>query len=213
MGFAFRYRGFLDVPTSGFHVLVLKSCDGSRLRIDGKVVLDNDGLHSATDRRVTLALEKGLHRFECEWFRGYEPGHKEWTGLWLGWERPGAGLEEIPASAWSCEDAGDIPSMKLVASQDGNKLRFTPEIEARGANISRVVVFQKGLIFGEATKAPFEIAGLLSPGTNRFRGRLCYNDGRTADAAQTPDFTGEAADVAPWTLTACRQLAVSYSIR
>jgi len=216
-GFAFRYRGLLQVPDSGFHTLVLKSCDGSRIKIDDHLVLDNDGQHSATERRTTVALEKGLHRFECDWFRGYTPGHKEYAGLWLGWERPGGDLEEIPVSAWSCEDTGDLPAMRLVADQptgqDANKLQFRPQIDARGAKVTRVVIFQNGLIWGESTKAPFEISGLLSPGTNRFRGRLYYNDGRTVDDPRTMEFKGAESDLSPWRLTAFGQPGLPRAFR
>ena len=201
------------MPAGGFHVVVLKSCDGSQVRIDGQLVLDNDGLHSATERRATVALERGLHRFECVWFRGYEPGHKEWTGLWLGWERPGASLEEIPLIAWSCEDSGDLPEMRLVAEQDANQLRTRPQIVARGASISRVVVFQNGLVWGESATAPFEIPGLLSPGTNRLRARLYYNEGRTIDDPRTLEFRGVASDLSPWTLTAVGQPGLPHAIR
>lgn len=216
-GFAFRYRGLLQVPASGFHVLVLKSCDGSRIKIDGLLVLDNDGLHSATERRATVALEKGWHRIECEWFRGYEPGHKEWAGLWLGWERPGGSLEEIPVSAWNCEDAGDLPAMTLVANQptgqEANKLLFKPEIDARGVKVSRVLIYQNGLIWGESSKAPFEISGLLSPGTNRFRGRLYYNDERTIDDPRTLEFKGTESDLSPWNLLAFGQPGLPHALR
>jgi len=207
---AVLFYGYTAVLGYRIETLVLKSCDGSRIEIDGQLVLDNDGLHGATERRATVALEKGWHRFECEWFRGYEPGHKEWAGLWLGWERPGGGLEEIPVSAWSCEDAGDLPAMRLVADrptgQDANRPRIRPQIDARGASISRVVIFQNGLIWGESTEAPFEISGLLSSGMNRFRGRLHYNDGRTIDDPRTLEFQGAEPDLSPWTRMALGQV-------
>ena len=216
-GFAFRYRGLLRVPTSGFYTLVLKSCDGSRIRIDGRLVLDNDGLHSATERRATVALAKGLHRFECDWFRGYVPGHKEWAGLWLGWERPAGGLEEIPISAWRCEDAGDIPTITLVvdepAKREGNMLRIRPKIDARGARVSRVAIFQDNLLWGEAVRAPFEVSGLLSAGVNRLRGRLYYGDGRTVDDPQILALKGIEADLSPWTLSVLGQPGLPHGFR
>jgi len=60
-GFAFRFTGYLDVKAAGRHTFHLGSDDGSRLTVDGKVVVDNDGLHSFVRRSGAVDLEPGMH--------------------------------------------------------------------------------------------------------------------------------------------------------
>jgi alpha-L-fucosidase len=50
--FGFRYTGHLVVPKDGVYQFVVASDDGSRLLIDGAVVVDNDGLHSLDRKSV-----------------------------------------------------------------------------------------------------------------------------------------------------------------
>ena len=45
-GFAVAYAGYLAIPTSGPYSFALTSCDGSRLLVEGRVVIDNDGQHA-----------------------------------------------------------------------------------------------------------------------------------------------------------------------
>ena len=42
--FAVRYTGEFDVARAGSHTFHLTSDDGSRLYIDGQLVIDNDGM-------------------------------------------------------------------------------------------------------------------------------------------------------------------------
>ncbi len=68
--FGLQYRGYIDVPQNGIYSFYLTSDDGSRLSIDGKTVVDNDGLHSAIERSGEMALEKGLHLFSLDFIEG-----------------------------------------------------------------------------------------------------------------------------------------------
>ena len=45
------------------------SDDGSRLIIDGKVVVDNDGLHGSGDVAGQVALKAGMHFIEMRMFQ------------------------------------------------------------------------------------------------------------------------------------------------
>ncbi|MBC8201105.1 MAG: alpha-L-fucosidase [Planctomycetes bacterium] len=62
------YTGLLQVQNSGTIVFALASDDGSRLSIDGKVVVDNDGLHGDRGKRGYAPLARGNHEFVLEWF-------------------------------------------------------------------------------------------------------------------------------------------------
>ncbi|MHC4253977.1 MAG: PA14 domain-containing protein, partial [Planctomycetota bacterium] len=59
--YAVRFTGSLRVPASGLYSFSLKSLDGSRLKLGGKVIGDNDGLHTRSEKLYAAALAEGLH--------------------------------------------------------------------------------------------------------------------------------------------------------
>src|SRR5208337_1687160 len=44
-GYAFNFTGYLYVPTNGLYTFTLSSCDGSKLYLDGQLVINWDGEH------------------------------------------------------------------------------------------------------------------------------------------------------------------------
>lgn len=62
-----RYSGLLTVPADELYVFALASDDGSRLWIDGELVVDNDGLHGTVEKRGTIPLATGAHALRVEW--------------------------------------------------------------------------------------------------------------------------------------------------
>ncbi|MCY2960595.1 MAG: DUF1080 domain-containing protein [Planctomycetota bacterium] len=101
--FVTHARGWLEVPAAGKYTLRLRSDDGSKLYLDGKIAIDHDGLHGPTDKDAELQLAAGSHPLELWHFESY--------GGWelrLSWKRPGAtAFEVVPASALSCA-AGEV---------------------------------------------------------------------------------------------------------
>lgn len=63
-----QYFGCILVPKSGVYRFELTSDDGSKLSIDGHLSIDNDGVHAAQAKTVSLALAKGPHYLELDWF-------------------------------------------------------------------------------------------------------------------------------------------------
>lgn len=68
--FALRFTANLRINKPGRHRFWIKSDDGSRLLIDGKVVADNDGIHPATEKKAEVNLSKGVHAIELQYFEG-----------------------------------------------------------------------------------------------------------------------------------------------
>jgi len=62
------YTGLLTVKRVAMYEFALSSDDGSRLYIDGNIVIDNDGLHGTQTKRGYAPLAKGNHEFRLEWF-------------------------------------------------------------------------------------------------------------------------------------------------
>ena len=95
--------GFVRVPAAGAVGFRLSSDDGSRLWIDGREVLDNDGLHEPRAREAAVELAAGWHRLRVRWFQAQGDAQ-----LTLEWRPPGrAEFGPIPVDALGTP-AGDV---------------------------------------------------------------------------------------------------------
>ncbi|MSR18578.1 MAG: hypothetical protein EXS00_05315 [Phycisphaerales bacterium] len=63
-----RYTGWLNVPASASYTLYTESNEGSRLRIDGALVVDNDGLHAMLEKSGVKQLAVGKHALVLDFF-------------------------------------------------------------------------------------------------------------------------------------------------
>ena len=68
--FAIHFRGKLAVDTPGIYMFEIYSDDGTKLYINGELVLDNDGVHAPKTKRAYVALTAGFHPFEIHYFQG-----------------------------------------------------------------------------------------------------------------------------------------------
>lgn len=68
--FAFDYTAGLLVATPGRYGFRLVSDDGSRLLIDGRTVIDNDGVHPPKSASGEADLAAGPHTVEVQYFKG-----------------------------------------------------------------------------------------------------------------------------------------------
>jgi len=66
--FGLRFDGTIQIPNEGEYMFVLGSDDGSRLTIDGKVVVVNDGVHPPSQKRGKIKLKPGLANITVEYF-------------------------------------------------------------------------------------------------------------------------------------------------
>lgn len=78
------FEGFIQIDTAGEYGFSTASDDGSKLYIDGKTVVDNDGDHGVLTAAGTIRLEPGKHAIRVEWFNG---GGGAWLGAYF--EGPG----------------------------------------------------------------------------------------------------------------------------
>ncbi len=58
----------LQIDETGFYKFDLTSDDGAKLYIDGKLIVDNNGSHSAKMESGSIHLKKGLHSLRIEYF-------------------------------------------------------------------------------------------------------------------------------------------------
>lgn len=83
-----RYTGTITPPKSGTYTFSLTSDDGSRLYINGKLVIDNWNYQAPTTKTGKVKLTKGLSvKIRVEYMQGGGG-----SVLHLGWKMPGANL-------------------------------------------------------------------------------------------------------------------------
>jgi hypothetical protein len=83
--FAIDYKGKFWIEHPGTYRFALRSDDGSRLYIDGKLLINNDGQHSAQTEYGHLDLAGGIHTIRLSYFQG----PRDMVALILAVARPG----------------------------------------------------------------------------------------------------------------------------
>ncbi len=91
--FALRFEGLIDIPAAGLYEFFTESDDGSALYIEGRQVVENNALQGMTERSGQIALQKGLHHIEVQYFNA-----SGGMGLAVRWSGPTISKAEIPAS-------------------------------------------------------------------------------------------------------------------
>jgi mono/diheme cytochrome c family protein len=66
--FALRFEGTIELPQAGDYLFLIGSDDGSRLLIDGKVVVITDGVHPFEQKRKKQPMTAGPHEVVVEYF-------------------------------------------------------------------------------------------------------------------------------------------------
>ncbi|MFZ1749652.1 MAG: family 16 glycoside hydrolase, partial [Saprospiraceae bacterium] len=92
--FALVANGWLKIDTSGTYTFHIWSDDVSKLFINNKEVIDNDGLHGAEYGEVSISMTPGYYPFRLEFFQG-----SGGSFLSFNWKKPGdKDFEVIPRS-------------------------------------------------------------------------------------------------------------------
>lgn len=94
--FGIVYEGRFTLEKGGNYSFRLHSDDGSRLWIDGKVLIDNDGIHPPQSKSAAVFLAPGEHTLWVEYFQG----PRESIALSLYATYPGETEERIFSPRW-----------------------------------------------------------------------------------------------------------------
>ncbi|WP_405410320.1 alkaline phosphatase family protein [Maribacter sp. Asnod1-A12] len=76
----FKFTSMLKIEEKGNYEFAIRSDDGSKLFIDGELVVDNDGDHGVRTKNGSIDLEKGIHAIEVLWFNG---GGDGWLDVYV----------------------------------------------------------------------------------------------------------------------------------
>ena len=68
--FAIDYTGRFWIENPDHYVFALTADDGAKLYIDGRLVIDNDGIHAPERRTAPVPLSGGIHRIRVSYFQG-----------------------------------------------------------------------------------------------------------------------------------------------
>jgi len=68
--FAIEYTGRLWIENPGCYRFSLLADDGAKFYLDGRLVIDNDGVHSARALSGGATLTRGVHEIKVEYFQG-----------------------------------------------------------------------------------------------------------------------------------------------
>lgn len=98
-GFAIRFRSSIQISQPGNYRFWVSSDDGSRLFIDGNLIVDNDGIHPDQEKNGRIQLNQGSHELEVQYFEssGQESFNVQWAG-------PGIRKGQIPLNVLTSSD-------------------------------------------------------------------------------------------------------------
>ncbi|MCA9201044.1 MAG: c-type cytochrome, partial [Planctomycetales bacterium] len=107
--FGLRFDCTIQIDNAGDYTFYLHSDDGSRLLIDGDVVIDHDGVHGGTEKPSKVNLAAGRHSLRIDFFEAQ-------------------GGEELRVT-YTAADGQRLPIESLVVNSVDNELQAEPETE------------------------------------------------------------------------------------
>merc|ERR1719378_1161274 len=67
--FVMQWSGYMIIPKDGKYGFRLDTSDGSKLYINGKLAINNDGMHRMRQKQVAQTFEKGQQSIVVEFFK------------------------------------------------------------------------------------------------------------------------------------------------
>lgn len=122
--FALRFTGMIQIPRSGKYTFFISSDDGSRIYLDDKLLVDNDGLHGMVEKSSAVDLSAGAHKLIVTYF---DNGGGD--GLEVDWSGPGIQKQKIPADRLSVGGGEEtlhdvaIRSIATIPGHDAEKFQ------------------------------------------------------------------------------------------
>jgi prepilin-type N-terminal cleavage/methylation domain-containing protein len=116
--FGSRFTGYVRIATAGAYTFYTDSDDGSRLWIDGNLVVNNDGSHGMPHEvSGSLVLTAGDHAIRVEHFEGTGG-----AGLIVSWAGPSIAKAIIPGTAFYYDQETEVvvpptPADDLIVRQ------------------------------------------------------------------------------------------------
>jgi mono/diheme cytochrome c family protein len=134
--YGLRFEGVFRVERDGNYTFTLASDDGSQLFIDGKRVVNNDGIHAPQSASGSAELKKGVRKVVVQFMQGG-------GGAELAVEIDGPGLGRQPLGALVATDAAALDRkpepVKKADPEDSDALDIKPELVQKGKELFAAV--------------------------------------------------------------------------
>lgn len=108
--FALRFTGNVLAPSSGDYTFFVASDDGSRIYLNDKLLVNNDGLHGMVEKSAKVTLAAGVHSLVVTYF---DNGGGD--GLNVSWQGPGFKKQPIPAENLMISGGETLHDLAIVA--------------------------------------------------------------------------------------------------
>lgn len=115
-----EFGGYVTVPADGIYTFYTASDDGSRLFIGDTEVVSNNFAQGVTERSGQIALAAGAHQLRLEFAQG-----NGGFAMYVRWQGPTVGYQEIPVAAFSRDPAPVITSVSPSSGPQGGGTSIT----------------------------------------------------------------------------------------
>jgi hypothetical protein len=123
--FSYRFAGLLKIDKPGRYTFELSSDDGSRLWIDGEIVVDHWGHHGESPKTGTAELTAGLHPVRIDYYE--EDG---WAGIHIRYAPPGGALTADVPVLRAPLPLAEVELAGVQVDPLGNRSAFSPAVKA-----------------------------------------------------------------------------------
>lgn len=133
--FALQFTGSIAIPTAGKYTFFIASDDGSRVYLDGKLIINNDGLHGIVEKNGTVNLTAGSHDVVVTYF---DNGGGD--GLKVAWSGPGFKKQPITADRLAVSGGSEnlhdvaIRSLASIPGHEAQKFSDLAKLIRTGRN-------------------------------------------------------------------------------
>lgn len=175
--FSIRWVGKMAIPEDGVYRFGTRSDDGSFVYIDGRLVVDNGGVHGAQMREGAIKLTRGFHDLEIRYFQ--QSGASEMSFFWV---PPGGTQQLVPLDYLFPLEGEEVPETALPPPPVS-----MPPAPPEGTKETQVPAPQPGVPLPRLDVAPLWAVGECGSGEGQFsqpRGLAVTRDNRilVADA-------------------------------
>ena len=137
--FALRFTGTIRVDRGGRYTFFTVSDDGSRLYINDKQVVNNDGLHGPIEKKGSVNLDEGSHSIVVTYFDN--GGGDAFSVSWAG---PGFKRQAIPPSRLNVSGSDTvhdiaIRSLLTIPGREADKFRDLAQLLAANKSVKAAV--------------------------------------------------------------------------
>jgi mono/diheme cytochrome c family protein len=128
--FALRFEGYLRIDRDGDYRFHLTSDDGSKLFLDDKLVVDNDGIHAPTTASGAVKLTKGTHKLTAGVFNA-----SAGVELRVDIEGPGLRRRDVAPLVMLTPQGNPKRVVKPVNPKDDDDFPIRPELVEKGREL------------------------------------------------------------------------------